>query len=172
MNQLKRFFAGFLVSLCGLSLVACGKSSAGKNYHSYLPPEQAEMGERVQVDAQTALTVQTFKIVQKTKDQDILILSYDWENLSEKPLVSQEAYLVTVKQKGTTLSPDLSQVEDKTKLVTQNPAGETMREIEQGYVLQDHSPVEIALSGQAKTVFDQAGKPMFSYPVKINLNLK
>lgn len=170
-NRFLRFLAALLVCFSLLSLIGCGGQANDQDYESYLPPKTAQVGESVQVDPNAVLTIKETRIVPGDKDQEILIISYDWKNISGKAKVSQEAYLITAKQGGTGLVGDLSQVADKTKLVTQVQAGESLTDIEQGFILKSHDPVSLSLAGKEQTVFID-GKPNPAYPVLVDLELK
>ncbi len=170
-NRIHKILALLLVAFSLFTLVACGGQANDKDYQSYLPPPTAQLGESVQIDPDTVLTIKETRIVPGDKDREILIISYDWKNISGKAKVSQEAYLITAKQNGTVLVGDLSQVADKTKLVTQVKDGDSLIGIEQGFILNSRDPVKLSLAGKEHTVFID-GKPNPAYPVTVDLELE
>lgn len=145
-------------------------------FSSFVPAKTALGGEDIQLDESNHITITDFGFTNTAEDPslalDVIVISYDWTNQSQKSVVGSEQYLLTAKQDGVLLEPFLSVVEDKTKLVTQLGPGETLNGIQQAFVLRDQTnDVKLYLKGNANTILVE-GSPQSSYPVEVTLALK
>lgn len=169
MKTLKRTLVMLLLPAVALVMVACSKTEKPEHYSSYVPPETAEMGDAVKLDEDNILTFQKARLERTEKGDTILIVRYDWQNTSKAAHVSEEAFTLTAKQDGINLKPDLSLVEDRKKLVTNIPGGDSIEGIEQGFVLRSEDPVTLVLTGRVKYIFVDE-KPQFNHPVKLTVD--
>lgn len=167
---MKKRLALLLMVVLVLNLTGCIQGSKdGKVFESYIPPETGEVGEAIKLDPANTLTIKDYRIESLEDGARVLIIRYDWENTSDKAFVGSDAYVITASQAGVGLTPDLSRVEDKKKLVTQVKGHETLEGIEQGFILAGDGDVTLTVDGKFDTVFVD-GKPQFAWPVKVTLS--
>ena len=160
-----------LVVLLAFCLFGCSKGST-KEFKSYLPPESAAVGDDVQIDGSNHIQIKQADVV-SVDSQEILLITYDWYFDGGGARVGSDHYLITAKQGGVSLTPDLSQVSDIKKLVTQIEAGEKIEDIQQGFILNDATlPVKLALKGNDTAIFDEDGRPVQPYAVTVEVKLE
>ncbi len=166
---MKKRLALFLMVVLALALTGCIHASKdGQVFESYIPPETGEVGEPIKLDPANTLTIKDHRIETLEDGARVLIITYDWENTSDRAFVGSDAYVITASQEGIGLTPDLSKITDKKKLVTEVPGHETLEDIEQGFILDGDGDVTLTLDGKINTVFVD-GKPQFAWPVKVTL---
>ena len=68
------------------------------------------------------------------------------------------------------LEGDLRLVEDKKKLVSELAAGETMKDIEQGFKLISDADVTLVLEGKVNYIFID-GVPVFNHPTEVPISI-
>lgn len=171
-NNIKKFAFSALLLMLSLILISCSKSGETKEFSSYLPPKTVDITDEILPDENSSFVFNDISIVKNENNEDTLLISYDWTNLSPREKVGMEAYLLTAKQYNTSLEPDLSVVSDKKKLVTQIESEETLEDIEQGFILTDtEGEVVFVLEGTTDIVIDTNGKPIMSYPVEIPVEI-
>ena len=163
---MKRIYALLLSLILLLGISACGARGEKKEFTSFLPPKSATVHEDIQVDETNHITIvdtQTIVPNPDKPDEKILIVTYDWKNDSEKQKITYGSFLITAKQDGVSLKPDLKHVEDKFKLVRprrrRNAAGH-----QQGFVLLSDGEVTLPIKGIMGPLVD--GVPQNSYPVE------
>ena len=147
-----------------LPLSACAKGEP-KEFKSYLPPKEGKVGEDIQIDAASKIKIVGLR-VDEEKGKRILVVIYDWTNLSQQARVGSDSYLITAKQGGVQLRPYLNTVTDMFKLVRQIEGGAKLEAIEQGFVLDNEEQVELSIAGSTDIIFTD-GVPGHAYPVKV-----
>jgi predicted component of type VI protein secretion system len=168
---MKRIYALLLSLILLLGISACGARGEKKEFTSFLPPKSATVHEDIQVDETNHITIvdtQTIVPNPDKPDEKILIVTYDWKNDSEKQKITYGSFLITAKQDGVSLKPDLKHVEDKFKLVRPVEGGETLQGIQQGFVLLSDGEVTLSIKGNMYAVFVD-GVPQNSYPVEVSV---
>ncbi|NLZ70765.1 MAG: DUF5067 domain-containing protein [Clostridiaceae bacterium] len=148
-----------------LTLSACAKGEP-KQFSSYLPPKEGKVGEAIQIDEASKIKIVGLR-VDEEKGKRILVVIYDWTNLSKQARVGSDSYLITAKQGGVQLRPYLNTVTDKFKLVRQIDGGATLEGLEQGFVLDNEEEIELSLKGSTDIIFTDKGVPVHAYPVKV-----
>lgn len=166
---MKRLCTLLLILVCLLGISACKKSGEDKVFTSYVPPKSASVHEDIQVDETNHITIVDTKTIAPNPDKPderILIVTYDWKNGSGSQKVTHGSFLLTAKQDGVALQPNLKHVDDKFKLVKPIQGGETLQGIQQGFVLISDNDVTLSIKGNMLVVFDD-GVPKGSYPVEV-----
>lgn len=155
-----------------LALTACGNEvrqrEDGSLYTSYLPPETATIGEEFAVDTQNKITITNLELRTQDDGSRVLIVRYDWTNDGTTEATVGESILLSVTQEGVSPEPDLSLVTSRDKLVTPVAPGETLTDIEQGYLVESEEPLTLSFTGEEETIFIE-GKPASAYPVRIEV---
>lgn len=136
-----------------------------EGYTSFVPPTEADMGEDIQIDGDTIINITNINTVDVDGELHA-ILVFNWTNISGQDRTSDQAYTFSLFQDGVQLQPSLEAVEDKDKLVTEIADGETLEDMEQGYILINDGPITVEILGRAETIFID-GVPQFDYPVTV-----
>ncbi|NLJ64031.1 MAG: DUF5067 domain-containing protein [Christensenellaceae bacterium] len=166
---MKRACVLLLILVCLFGLSACSKKNVDKVFTSFVPPKTGTVNEDIQVDETNHITIVSTNTITPNPDkpdEKILIVTYDWKNGSEKQKVTHGSFLLTAKQDGVTLKPNLKHVDDKFKLVTPIQGGETLHDIQQGFELLSDNEVTLSIKGSMQVVFED-GVPKGSYPVEV-----
>lgn len=136
-------------------------------FESFVPVKSAEIGERFQIDTKNAFTIREISVEKNDKGQDVLLVTYDWENLSNKANEYTHCFTMVAKQAGATLKGDLTLVADKGKLVREVKAGETNNDMQQGFILENtESPVTFEFTSKQLFLFVD-GFPVNAYPIRV-----
>ncbi|HHW92918.1 MAG TPA: DUF5067 domain-containing protein [Clostridiaceae bacterium] len=170
---MKRVCALLLLLVCLLSVSACGKGGEEKVFTSFIPPKTASVHEDIQVDETNHITIVETKTITPNPDkpdEKILIVTYDWTNGSDKQKVTHGSFLLTAKQDGAALQPNLKHVDDKFLLVKPIQGGETLEGIQQGFELLSDNEVTLSIKGNMQVVFVD-GVPKGGYPVEVSISI-
>ena len=166
---MKRLCALLLLLVCLLSLAACKKGGEDKVFTSFVPPKTASVHEDIQVDETNHVTIVDTKTITPNPDkpdEKILIVTYDWKNDSKSQKITHGSFLLTAKQDGATLQPNLKHVDDQFLLVKPVQGGETLQGIQQGFELLSDNEVTLSIKGNMFAVFID-GVPKNSYAVEV-----
>lgn len=164
---------GILALVLGLTACAVQEprlNAEGEIFTSYVPPRTAEVGETFGVDSTNSLTLTRAELVADGETRYLLI-TYNWSNHSTQARTIDNHIRLTVEQGGVPLTPDLSPVADRKKLVTELPAESTQYEIQQAFVLENDDPVSLFFRGNESTIFID-GFPTGAHPVELTIDLQ
>jgi len=162
-----------ILLICALFLVlsSCGSQQElrtidGKEYTSFVPPESGNVGEWIPIDDKNEICIQALELRATEDGSKDLIIRYDWKNNSSKDATLNDNFLLTVYQDGQKLTPDLRSVNDPSRLVTLNKAGETLTDLEQGFIPLSDTALTMQLQGTLTTIFID-GKPAAATQVTV-----
>ena len=163
-----------IVAALLLGLTACQTDEArlvnGTRHESHVPPQTGTVGEALRIDETNTVTITG---VTERSDEDIscIIVTYDWHNGGRTDATLTENVSLTLLQSGLKLEGDLSLLSDdeKHKLVTLNPAGETLEGIVQAFRPHNREPLTLLIEGTMLNVFVD-GIPEAAWPVAIELD--
>ena len=80
---MKKRMVLFLVVILLFLQVGC-KPSEEKSFESYVPPKTGEVNEAIKLDPENAITITDTRIEYTAKGEEILLVTYDWENLNDE----------------------------------------------------------------------------------------